>query len=119
MPSIEPVSVLNFNGYQVESGAIINTFPSSSKNLASGSGSGSGFDPGYEELTLMCSGLTNDDTVDWMVINFSNNDSFINETVLNRSSSSLTVRISKGELTVACISEGHNESINVTITTGE
>ena len=114
---IEPLSVLNFNGYEVESGAIINTFPSTSVDYSSSS-SGSGF-INYKELTLMCSTLNSDGTVRWMVSNSSSNDSFtVDEAVVNRSLSKLTVRISEGELTVACISEEHNESINITITTG-
>lgn len=120
---IEPLSVLNFNGYQVEPGAIINTFiasPSDS-NSGSDSGSGSGINPAIKELTLTCSTLSSNDRVQWMVINFSNYDSFtVNRTTVNNSLSNLTVRIYEGELTltVACISEEYNELINITVTTG-
>ena len=112
--------MLNFNGYQVEPGAIINTFVSSSDDFDNISGSGSGSEINFKELSLMCNALSSDDNVRWMVINFSNNDSFtVNTTTVNSSLSNITVRISEGELTIACISEQYKESINITITTGK
>ena len=117
---VDPLSVLNFNGYQVEPGAIINTFVSSSDDSDNISGSGSGSEINFKELNLMCNALSSDDNVRWMVINFSNNDSFtVNTTTVNNSLSNITVRISEGELTIACISEQYKESINITITTGK
>ena len=110
--------MLNFNGYQVEPGAIINTFVSSFDNSSINSGNGADF-ADYQELTLTCSTLSNDDNVDWMVINSSSNDSYtVNKTIVDNTLSNLTVRISKGELTIACISEEYNDSISITITTG-
>ena len=54
-----------------------------------------------------------------MVVSFSNNKSFtVDQITVNNSLSNLTVRISEGELTVACNSEERNESISITITTG-
>ena len=110
----DPLNVLNFNGYQVETGAVINTFVSSSND--SSNSSGSGINP-YKELDLMCSALDSNDSVKWIVISNDDN-STINITTVNNLESNITVRISKGELTVACISEVYQESINITITTG-
>ena len=118
---IGPLSVLNFNGYQVEPGAIINTFVSSFDDSSNTSGSGSGGpEVNFKELNLMCNALSSDDNVRWMVISFSNNNSFaVNITTVNSSLSHITVRISEGEVTIACISEQYQESINITITTGK
>ena len=108
--------MLNFNGYQVEPGAIINTFVSSFDDSSGIAGSGTGFEMNYEELSLTCSMLNNsDDNAKWMVISSSSN---ANYTIVNDSLSNLVVRISEGEVIVACVSEEYNESINVTITTG-
>ena len=110
--------MLNFNGYQVEPGAIINTFVSSFDNSSISSRNGTD-SVVYQELTLTCSTLNNDDNVDWMVISSISNDSYtVSKTIVNNTLSNLTVRISKGELTVACISEEYNDSISITITTG-
>ena len=110
--------MLNFNGYQVEPGAIINTFVSSFDNSSISSRNETD-SVVYQELTLTCSTLNNDDNVDWMVINSISNDSYtVSKTIVSNTLSNLTVRISKGELTVACISEEYNDSISITITTG-
>ena len=116
---VEPLSVLNFNGYKVEPGAIINTFVSSFDNSSISSGSGTDFVT-YQELTLTCNTRNINDSVRWLVVDYSSNDSFtVDPTTVNNSfSSNLTVRISEGELTVACTSEKRNESISITITTG-
>jgi len=115
----EPFSVLNFNGYQVESGAIINKFISSFDNSSSSSGDGSDPNNNYKELSLTCSALSSDDNVTWMVINSSSNSNYtVNQVIVNNSISYLTVRIFEGEVTVVCTSQEYNESINVTITTG-
>ena len=115
---VEPLSVLNFNGYQVEPGAIINSFVSSFESSGISSGSGTDFVT-YQELTLTCSTQNSNDRVQWMVVSFSNNKSFtVDQITVNNSLSNLTVRISEGELTVACNSEERNESLSITITTG-
>jgi len=115
----EPFSVLNFNGYQVESGAIINKFISNFDNSSSSSGDGSDANNNYKELSLTCSALSSDDNVTWMVINSSSNSNYtVNQVIVNNSVSYLTVRIFEGEVTVVCTSQEYNESINVTITTG-
>ena len=106
--------MLNFNGYQVESGAVINTFVSNFDDSSNSSGNGT--DP-YKELDLMCSALDSNDSVKWIVVS-SNDNSTISITTVNNLESNITVRISEGELTVACISEVFLESINITITTG-
>ena len=115
---VEPLSVLNFNGYKVEPGAIINTFVSSFDNSSISSGSGNDFVT-YQELTLTCSTRNINDSVKWMVVGYSSNDSFtVDPASVNNSFSNLTVRVSEGELAVACTSEDRNESISIRITTG-
>ena len=104
------VNVVNFNGYQVEPGAIINSFPLDSD----GSGSGNG-----AELSLDCS-TRNNESARWEVINSTSDSNVVVIDNITNSFSNLMVQIIDGEVTVRCrsLEYGDLESVDVTITTG-
>ncbi|XP_065910295.1 uncharacterized protein [Dysidea avara] len=102
------VNVVNFNGYQVEPGAVINSFPADSD----GSGSGDG-----AVLSLDCT-TRNNESARWEVINSTSSANIIIIDNITNSLSNLMVQIIEGEVTVRCrLLEYDVESVDVTITT--